>query len=358
MTIDDFAYDLPQDLIAQTPIEPRDSSRLLVLHRDSGQIDHRHFRDIAEYVRDGDLLVANQSRVLPARLLGRKPGSGGRAEVLLLAVRNDLGPDYWEALVRPGRRLRAGQRVLFGDGVLTAELLDRTPSGGRIVHLIAREGTVAAAVARVGTMPLPPYIHVPLVDAERYQTVYARLPGSAAAPTAGLHFTPELLETLAARGIGLATVTLHIGLDTFRPIEEGDLERHVMHSEEIELDAEAADKINATWAAGGRIFAVGTTSVRVLESVAALTAEQRKTATPGNASALVTPYRGRTSLFLRPGSDFRAVDVMITNFHLPRSTLLVLVSAFAGRDLILRAYEEAVAQRYRFYSFGDAMLIL
>ena len=358
MNIADFTYDLPQELIAQTPIEPRDSSRLLVLHRSGGRIEHRHFRDIGDYLQEGDLLVANQSRVLPARLLGVKQDSGGRAEILLLAIRNDLGIDYWEALVRPGRRLRVGQSVLFGDGLLTAEILDRTPSGGRIIHLAAREGAVADAIALVGTVPLPPYIHSPLADSERYQTVYARLPGSAAAPTAGLHFTPELLASLTARGIGLATVTLHIGLDTFRPIDEDDLETHVMHSEEIELDAEAAQKINVTQAAGGRIVAVGTTSVRVLESVAALTAEQREQGELIDSDALVAPYRGRTTLFLRPGSEFRAVDVMITNFHLPRSTLLVLVSAFAGRELVLRAYEEAVAQRYRFYSFGDAMLIL
>jgi len=358
MNIADFTYDLPAELIAQTPIEPRDSSRLLVLHRDDERIEHRHFREIGDYLHAGDLLVANQSRVLPARLLGVKQDSGGRAEIMLLAIRNDVGTDYWEALVRPGRRLRAGQHVLFGDGLLTAEVLDRTPSGGRIVQLTAREGSVADAIARVGTVPLPPYIHAPLADSERYQTVYARLPGSAAAPTAGLHFTPELLASLTTRGIGLATVTLHIGLDTFRPIEEANLEEHVMHSEEIELDAEAAEKINATRAAGGRIIAVGTTSVRVLESVAALTAEQRAQGGLADPDALVTPYRGRTSLYLRPGSEFRAVDVMITNFHLPRSTLLVLVSAFAGRELVLRAYEEAVAQRYRFYSFGDAMLIL
>lgn len=358
MNIADFSYDLPPELIAQTPIEPRDSSRLLVLHRDDGRIEHRHFRDIGEYLRKGDLLVANQSRVLPARLLGVKEGSGGKAEILLLAIRNDLGADYWEALVRPGRRLRAGQHVLFGAGVLTAEILDRTASGGRIVHLVAREGSVADAIAHIGTVPLPPYIHTPLADAERYQTIYARQPGSAAAPTAGLHFTPELLAALSARGIDLATVTLHIGLDTFRPIEEDDLERHVMHSEEIELDAEAAARINATRASGGRIVAVGTTSVRVLESVAALTEERRATGSLEDASALVMPWCGRTSLFLRPGSQFRAVDMMITNFHLPRSTLLALVSAFAGRELILRAYAAAVAQRYRFYSFGDAMLIL
>lgn len=358
MDIADFSYDLPHELIAQTPIEPRDSSRLLVLHRGSGLIEHRHFRDIGAYLRPGDLLVANQSRVLPARLLGVKEDSGGRAEVLLLAIRSDLGTDYWEALVRPGRRLRAGQRIVFADGALTAEIFDRTPSGGRIVHLAAGAGSVAEAIARVGAVPLPPYIHTPLADAERYQTVYARAPGSAAAPTAGLHFTPELLAALMTQGIDMATVTLHIGLDTFRPIGEEDLEEHVMHSEEIELDAEAADKINATRESEGRIVAVGTTSVRVLESVAAFTEEMRQSGELADSDALVTAWRGRTSLFLRPGSPFRAVDVMITNFHLPRSTLLVLVSAFAGRELTLRAYEEAVAERYRFYSFGDAMLIL
>lgn len=358
MNISDFGYELPPELIAQTPLEPRDSSRLLVLHRVDGVIEHRRFRDIGDYLRPGDLLVANQSRVLPARLLGVKEGSGGRAEVLLLAIRNDLGIDYWEALVRPGRRLPSGQLVVFGDGALTAEILDRTPSGGRIVHLVAREGSVAAAIAHVGTVPLPPYIHAPLADAERYQTVYARQPGSAAAPTAGLHFTPELLASLAERGIGMTTVTLHIGLDTFRPIEEANLEEHVMHSEEIDLDAEAAASINATRAAGGRIVAVGTTSVRVLESVAEITAERRASEDLPDSSDILAPWRGRTSLFLRPGSQFRAVDVMITNFHLPHSTLLVLVSAFAGRELVLRAYEEAVAERYRFYSFGDAMLIL
>jgi S-adenosylmethionine:tRNA ribosyltransferase-isomerase len=352
MNIADFNYELPPQLIAQTPVEPRDSSRLLVLRRDTGRIEHRYFRDIGDYLRPGDLLVANQSRVLPARLLGVKEGSGGRAEVLLLAIRNDIGVDYWEALVRPGRRLPVGQRVVFGDGVLVAEILDRTPAGGRIVHLIAREGSVVEAVARVGALPLPPYIHTPLADAERYQTVYAHEPGSAAAPTAGLHFTQELLAALAERGVGMVTVTLHIGLDTFRPIAEDDIDQHVMHSEEIEMDEETAAKINATRKAGGRIIAVGTTSVRVLESVAALAAERP------NTGEVVMPWRGRTSLFLRPGSPFRAVDVMITNFHLPRSTLLVLVSAFAGRELVLRAYQEAVAERYRFYSFGDAMLIV
>lgn len=360
MQLSDFSYDLPRELIAQTPAEPRDSSRLLVVHRVTGALEHRRFRDIGEYLRAGDLLVANQSRVIPARLAGVKEQTGGQAEVLLLAVRGDLGPDTWEALVRPGKRLHTGQRVVFGEGVLVAEIGERTPAGGRIVRLRPREGTVAEAVARVGVMPLPPYIHTPLADAERYQTVYSRVPGSAAAPTAGLHFTPELLAALEQQGVGMTTVTLHIGLDTFRPIESDDLTRHVMHSEEIELGAASAERINATRAAGGRIVAVGTTSVRVLESVAEHTEGLRDHGElPDRAlNGVVTPYRGRTSLFLKPGSRFRAVDAMITNFHLPRSTLLVLVSAFAGRELMLRAYEEAVRLQYRFYSFGDAMLIL
>jgi S-adenosylmethionine:tRNA ribosyltransferase-isomerase len=376
MNISDFDYVLPPELIAQTPAEPRDSSRLLVAHRATGQLEHRVFREIGEYLRPGDLLVANQSRVLPARLRGVKAETGGRAELLLLAVRGDLGPDHWEALVRPGKRLREGQRLLFGDGALSAEILARTPAGGRVVRLAAPDGDVPAALNRLGTMPLPPYIRAPLRDAERYQTVYSRAPGSAAAPTAGLHFTPELLASLEARGIGVAFVTLHIGLDTFRPIEEDDLTTHQMHSEEIELDAETASRINASRAAGGRIVAVGTTSVRVLESGAALAAGESLGA-PGDHTAstevpvptqmrdapttapapVVVPFRGRTALFITPGHRFRAVDVMLTNFHLPRSTLVVLVSAFAGRELILRAYAEAVAERYRFYSFGDAMLI-
>ncbi len=275
MDIGDFDYSLPPELIAQTPVEPRDSSRLLVAHRATGALEHRVFAEIGDYLRPGDLLVANQSRVLPARLRGVKGGSGGAAELLLLAVRGDRGPDVWEALVRPGRRIHAGQRIIFGDGALVAEVAERTASGGRIVRLTARDGDVAAALARLGTMPLPPYIHTPLADAERYQTVYARTPGSAAAPTAGLHFTPELLARLAARGIGTAFVTLHIGLDTFRPIGEEQLDQHVMHSEEIELGAETAARINETRARGGRIVAVGTTAVRTLEAVAQDTEERR-----------------------------------------------------------------------------------
>jgi len=357
MRIADFDYDLPPELIAQTPIEPRDSSRLLVLHRETGVIEHRVFREIGAYLRAGDLLVANRSRVIPARLRGVKEGSGGQVELLLLAVRADLGPDCWEALVRPGRRIHAGQRLLFGGGALTAEALDRTPTGGRIVRLSAADGDVAGTVARLGSVPLPPYIHTPLADAERYQTVYAREPGSAAAPTAGLHFTSELLAALESAGVDTTFVTLHIGLDTFRPIAEENLDTHAMHSEAIELDNAAAARINATRAAGSRVVAVGTTAVRTLEAIADLTAVRHERG-EAPAGALVEPYAGRTALFIRPGHHFRAVDAMLTNFHLPRSTLLVLVSAFAGRELILRAYAEAVRERYRFYSFGDAMLIL
>lgn len=353
MRISDFDYTLPPERIAQTPVEPRDSSRLLVAHRQTGMFEHRIFRDVVDYLRPGDLLVANQSRVLPARLIGVKAETGGRVELLLLSVRGDIGPDCWEALVRPGKRIHMGQRLSFGDGALVAEVIESTAAGGRVVRLSAREGTVAEAVARVGVTPLPPYIHERLTDAERYQTVYAREPGSAAAPTAGLHFTTDLLHRVEAMGVGITYVTLHIGLDTFRPVEKDDLSEHVMHSEEIEVSEEAARRINATRAAGGRIIAVGTTSVRTLEAVAQSAAERDETP-----AQVVVPYRGRTRLFITPGYQFRAVDAMITNFHLPRSTLLALVSAFAGRDLIAQAYEEAIARNYRFYSFGDAMLLI
>ncbi|HEX9036579.1 MAG TPA: tRNA preQ1(34) S-adenosylmethionine ribosyltransferase-isomerase QueA [Ktedonobacterales bacterium] len=351
MRASDFDYTLPPERIAQTPIEPRDSARLLVLHRDTGAAEHRIFRDLVEYLRPGDLLVANQSRVLPARLLGIKDGSGGRVELLLLAARADLGPDRWEALARPGKRIHDGQRLVFGAGVLVAEVEGTAANGERIVRLVPREGTVAEAVERVGATPLPPYIHAKLTDPERYQTVYAREPGSAAAPTAGLHFTPALLERIQTLGVGVAYVTLHIGLDTFRPVEKDDLSEHVMHSEWIDVSAETAARVNATRAAGGRIIAVGTTSTRTLEAVAGLAAER-------GAGDLLIPYQGRTALFITPGYQFRAVDALITNFHLPRSTLLALVSAFAGRERILAAYAEAIAREYRFYSFGDAMLLI
>src|SRR6266700_4507824 len=373
MKISDFDYDLPQELIAQTPIEPRDASRLLVLNRTSGTLEHRHFRDIGEYLRPGDLLIANQSRVLPARLLGQRAETGGAVEVLLLAERPDLGSDYWETLVRPGRRLHEGDRIVFGDEdnagmVLHAEILQRTEAGGRIVRFwvtglyIAAERpeeiasrdapgraftpAVQQAIERVGRMPLPPYIHEKLADPERYQTVYARINGSAAAPTAGLHFTPRLLEQLRRQGVRVGFVTLHVGLDTFRPVEHEDVSKHKMHSEEIDLDAPTAELINEARRAGGRVVAIGTTSMRVLESVA------------GFHGDTLEPFHGRTRLFITPGYRFRVVDAMITNFHLPRSTLLLLVSAFAGKALIEKAYQEAIQEFYRFFSFGDAMLLL
>lgn len=365
MRASDFDYHLPPERIAQTPVEPRDSARLLVIDRDTGALEHRIFTDIVDYLRPGDLLVANESRVLPARLLGVKESSGGRVELLLLAPRGDLGPDRWEALARPSKRIHAGQRLVFGGGALVAEVegtAAKDGAGERIVRLLPREGTVAAAVERVGVAPLPPYIHEKLADPERYQTVYAREPGSAAAPTAGLHFTRALLARVEAQGVGVAYVTLHIGLDTFRPVEVDDLSQHVMHSEWIEISEATARRVNATRAAGGRIIAVGTTSTRTLEAVAG-EAAAREAAARGSGEVVI-PYQGRTRLFITPGYQFRAVDALITNFHLPRSTLLAMVSAFAaptdpaGRDLMLRAYAEAIAREYRFYSFGDATLIV
>jgi len=368
--ISDFDYDLPQELIAQTPIEPRDASHLLVLNRASRKIEHRHFRDIRTYLRPGDLLIANQSRVMPARLLGHRAETGGAVEVLLLSERPDLGPDYWETLVRPGRRLREGSRIVIGDEtgndgeakrriLLQAEILQRTEAGGRIVRFtvenpemergsnqVIQQPTVCELIEQLGRMPLPPYIHETLTDPERYQTVYARIIGSAAAPTAGLHFTPHLLEQLRQKGVRIGFVTLHVGLDTFRPIECEDFREHKMHSEEIDVDAPTAEMINETRRAGGRVVAVGTTAVRVIESVASVH------------EGRIEPYHGATRLFITPGYRFKIVDAMITNFHLPCSTLLLLVSAFAGKALIEEAYQDAIRERYRFYSFGDAMLIL
>jgi S-adenosylmethionine:tRNA ribosyltransferase-isomerase len=359
LQIGEFDYNLPQELIAQTPLEPRDSSRLLVLHRDSGRIEHQHFRDIGAYLRPGDLLIANQSRVIPARLLGHRAETGGNVEVLLLAERPDQGPDTWETLVRPGRRLREGAIILFGDTtdaassspLLQGEVLQHTEAGGRFVRFRVVEDapnshTVHDVIDQLGKMPLPPYIHETLTDPERYQTVYARISGSAAAPTAGLHFTPRLLDELRGQGVRVGFVTLHVGLDTFRPVEVDRVIDHKMHSEEIELDAPTAELINETHKAGGRVIAVGTTSVRVLESVASIF------------DGHVEPYKGHTRLFITPGYHFKVVDAMITNFHLPKSTLMLLVSAFAGKTLIEQTYQEAIRERYRFFSFGDAMLML
>jgi S-adenosylmethionine:tRNA ribosyltransferase-isomerase len=352
--ISDFDYDLPQELIAQTPIEPRDASRLLVVDRATGSFSHRHFRDLGDYLRPGDLLIANQSRVIPARLLGRRAGTGGHVEVLLLVERPDLGPDTWETLVRPGRRLREGARVLFGTenepGVLQAEILQRTEADGRIVRFTISQSaeprlSVRELIDRLGHMPLPPYIHETLADPERYQTVYSRIAGSAAAPTAGLHFTPELLDRLRGQGVRIGFVTLHVGLDTFRPVEVEDFREHKMHSEAIDLDEPTAELISRTRREGKRVIAVGTTAVRVLESVASLH--------KGQAQA----YHGSTNLYITPGYRFQLVDALITNFHQPRSTLLLLVSAFMTKSLMERAYQEAIRERYRFFSFGDAMFI-
>ncbi len=360
----DFDYDLPQELIAQTPIEPRDASRLLVVNRERETLGHSHFRAIGDYLCPGDLLIANQSRVLPARLLGHRAETGGVVEVLLLAERPDLGPDHWETLVRPGRRLRDGTRINFGDEqdqnlLLHAEILQRTEAGGRIVRFSTDnvgvpfivpnnepKVTVRDLIERLGSMPLPPYIHETLADPERYQTVYARISGSAAAPTAGLHFTPHLLEELRQQGVRVGFVTLHVGLDTFRPVESEDYREHKMHSEVIDLDAPTAELIRETRKAGGRVVAVGTTAARVLESVASFHDGE------------IQPYSGSTRLFITPGYSFQAVDAMITNFHIPRSTLLLLVSAFAIKQLIEEAYQEAIRERYRFFSFGDATLIV
>ena len=366
LKMSDFDYALPPELIAQTPIEPRDASRLLVVERKSGTLAHRHFRDVGDYLRPGDLLIANHSRVIPARLLGHRAETGGAVEVLLLSERPDLGADYWEALVRPGRRLRIGDYIIFDNGTdksawLQAEVISHTEAGGRVVRLsvVGQEHTahkdpygvhnmvnVREMIDQLGRMPLPPYIHETLADPERYQTVYSRITGSAAAPTAGLHFTSHLLEQLQERGVQVGFVTLHVGLDTFRPVEVEDYTEHKIHSEEIELDEQTAKLINETQEHGGRVVAVGTTSVRVLESVASLH------------NGHIEPYKGSTRLFITPSYHFMAVDAMITNFHLPRSTLLLLVSAFMGKDLMEKAYQEAISEKYRFFSFGDAMLLL
>lgn len=336
MKTSDFDYHLPESSIAQTPLEPRDSSRLLVLHRGSGRLEHRIFRDVGEYLRPNDLLILNRTRVIPARIFARKE-TGGRVELLLLRRRDTL---TWEALVG-GKGLRVDKLVKVEEGP-TAEILELLEGSERLIRF---SEPIEPYFPKVGHVPLPPYIHEELKDPERYQTVYAREPGSAAAPTAGLHFTPRLLEELQGRGVRIAYVTLHVGLDTFAPVNEENPEEHRIHTEWCELPQETADLINQTRAAGGRVIAVGTTSVRTLETAA-------------NSQLPITSYSGPTSLYILPGYQFKLVDVMITNFHLPKSTLLMLVSAFAGRERILETYQTAVQEGYRFYSFGDAMLIL
>ena len=341
MKTSDFDYDLPEELIAQTPVEPRDHSRLLVYHRSSGQTEHKHFYDIIDYLNPGDALVINETKVIPARLLGVKEDTGVPVEVLLLRRRNATD---WEALVRPGRRLRPGTFCSFGDGLLRCEVLDNVEEiGGRIVRFHC-EGVFEEVLDRLGEMPLPPYIHEKLQDANRYQTVYAKQEGSAAAPTAGLHFTPELLDRIRAKGITVVPVLLHVGLGTFRPVKVENAEEHVMHSEFCQVTPEAADALNSIRAAGGRIVCVGTTSVRTLETMA-------------DDEGVIHPGARDTAIFIYPGVKIKAVDALITNFHLPQSTLLMLVSALTGREEALRVYREAVQERYRFFSFGDAMFI-
>lgn len=337
MKTSDFDYKLPPAHIAQEPIEPRDASRLLVLDRSSGSRQHRHFHDLGGYLRPGDLLVVNRSRVVPARLFARKIPGGGKVELLLL---ERIEPQKWKVLVG-GQGLGIGKQVQLENG--TVATVEQALGGAQRVLGFSRP--LGQELDAIGQIPLPPYIHRPLLDAQRYQTIYARESGSAAAPTAGLHFTSELIEKLKAAGVGLAELTLHIGLDTFAPVREDEPQQHKIHTEWCQLSAETAAQINTARQAGGRVIAVGTTAVRVLESAA-------------QEGGGVQPFEGRTSLFILPGHKFRVVDAMITNFHLPRSTLLMLVSAFAGRERILETYREAIARGYRFYSFGDAMLIL
>ena len=339
MKTSDFIYDLPEELIAQTPTERRDASRLLVLDKSTGRTQHRHFYDLPEYLRPGDCLVLNDSRVIPARLFGVRP-TGGAVEVVLL---RDLGGGRWECLSRPGKKMRPGTEVTFGDGELSGVVEEVAGDGNRIIRF-RYEGIFLEILDRLGQMPLPPYIRTQLDDPERYQTVYAREPGSAAAPTAGLHFTPELLEKIRASGVDVRFVTLHVGLGTFRPVKAENVEEHEMHSEFCTVPEETAAAIAAAKANGGRIVAVGTTSCRTLESFA-------------DEDGRVAPGSRWTNIFIYPGYRFRCIDALVTNFHLPGSTLVMLVSALAGRENILNAYREAVVKEYRFFSFGDAMFI-
>ncbi len=344
MKTHDFYFDLPQELIAQTPMEQRDQSRLLLLDKQSGAWEHRHFYELPQLLQPGDCLILNDSRVLPARLLGHRvlpDGSmGGACEILLLI---DRGENTWECLVRPGKKLRPGAKVSFGDGQLTGEITQEVAGGNRLVRF-QYQGIFLEVLERLGRMPLPPYIKAELTDQERYQTVYSRVSGSAAAPTAGLHFTKELLEEIQAGGVAIGYVTLHVGLGTFRPVKEENITDHDMHSEYCVIPRETADLINRTKASGGRVICVGTTSCRTVESWAAEDGHMEAAA-------------GWTNIFIYPGYRFKVLDGLITNFHLPESTLIMLVSALAGREHILSAYQEAVRQRYRFFSFGDAMFI-
>ena len=340
MKTSDFMYDLPEELIAQTPIEPRDHSRLLVYHRDTHEVEHKHFYDVIDYLKPGDALIINDTRVIPARLYGTRAG-GGACELLLL---KQIGPKKWESLVRPGAKLKVGKTVNIGDGRMTATIVGEAEGGARVVEFTC-EGTFEECLDELGEMPLPPYIHEKLTDKSRYQTVYAREEGSAAAPTAGLHFTQELLQKIRDKGIEIIPVLLHVGLGTFRPVKAENVEDHEMHSEYYEVTEYAAKRIAEIKAAGGRVVAVGTTSVRTLEASSQETGK-------------VESKCAWTQIFIKPGYHFNAVDCLITNFHLPGSTLIMLVSALMGREEALRVYEEAVREKYRFFSFGDAMLIL
>ncbi len=337
----DFYFELPPELIAQDPLEERTSSRLLVLDRHTGAVSHHVFREIGDFLRPGDCLVLNNTKVIPARLLGEREGTGAHVELLLLKRKS---VDVWESLVRPGKKCRPGTRLTFGDGLLKAEILETVEEGNRLVRF-SYEGIFEEVLDRLGEMPLPPYITHKLQDKNRYQTVYAKHEGSAAAPTAGLHFTKELLAGLEKKGIRLAYVTLHVGLGTFRPVKEENLLEHHMHSEHYQVSQETADLINKTKAEGGRIICVGTTSCRTVESAA-------------DEEGILRPGSEDTNIFIYPGYRFKVLDALITNFHLPESTLIMLVSALAGREHVLAAYEEAVRERYRFYSLGDAMMIV
>ena len=342
MKTSDFFFDLPKEQIAQTPIEPRDHSRLLRLDRATGEVGHFHFYDLPDFLEPGDTLIVNTSRVIPARLYGVKEGTGGHMQFLLLEPK---GKDVWEVLVKPGKKAKTGARFVFGEGLLRAEVLETVEGGNRLVRMEYEGESIYPILERIGQMPLPPYITEDLADNERYQTVYSRQLGSAAAPTAGLHFTPELLDKLRAKGVNIGEVVLHVGLGTFRPVKVDDVTKHHMHSEHYHLPQETADLINETKRSGHRVIAVGTTSCRTLESVGTKLGEVRED-------------DDDTSIFIYPGYRFKVLDGLITNFHLPESTLIMLVSAFAGYEHTMRAYEIAVKEGYRFFSFGDATLIL
>lgn len=340
MRKEDFNFDLPEELIAQDPLEDRSSSRLLVLDKETGKTEHHVFREIIEYLEEGDCLVINDTKVIPARLIGSKIGTDAKIEVLLLKRKEN---DVWETLVKPGKKAKIGTRISFGDGLLVGEVVDIVEEGNRLIHF-EYEGIFEEILDRLGQMPLPPYITHQLEDKNRYQTVYAKHSGSAAAPTAGLHFTPELLKKIEEKGVQIARVTLHVGLGTFRPVKVDNILEHHMHSEFYEIEEEAAEKINTAKANGKRVIAVGTTSCRTIESAA-------------KEDGTIAPVSGWTDIFIYPGYQFKVLDCLITNFHLPESTLVMLVSALAGREHVLNAYEEAIKERYRFFSFGDAMFI-